>query len=58
MVKAVLHKVQEKVEKETEKQVADANAKGTGVKKDLLSSDPQLSAAVLLLRLQLTGTQL
>ena len=54
----VAPKVQEKVEKETEKQVADANAKGTGVKKDLLSSDPQLSAAVLLLRLQLTGTQL
>ena len=27
-------------------------------KKDLLSSDPQLSAAVLMLRLQLAGAQL
>ena len=33
-------------------------ATGPGGKKDLLSSDPQLSAAVLLLRLQLTGAQL
>ena len=38
------------------KQVANANV--AGGKKDLLSSDPQLSAAVLLLRLQLTGAQL
>ena len=30
---------------------------GVVVKKDLLSSDPQLSAALLLLRLELTGTQ-
>ena len=39
--------------REEVKQVATA-----GGKKDLLSSDPQLSAAVLLLRLQLTGAQL
>lgn len=47
-IKDVAPKVQEEV-----KQVADA-----AEKKDLLSSDPQLSAAVLLLRLQLTGAQL
>ena len=44
------------VRDEVNKQVA--NAKDAGGKKDLLSSDPQLSAAVLLLRLQLTGAQL
>jgi hypothetical protein len=44
--------VREEVNKETNRQVAK------GEKKDLLSSDPQLSAAVLLLRLQLTGAQL
>jgi len=43
--------------REEVKEVANANAAG-GTKKDLLSSDPQLSAAVLLLRLQLTGAQL
>ena len=47
-IKDVAPKVQEEV-----KQVADA-----AEKKDLLSTDPQLSAAVLLLRLQLTGTPL
>jgi carboxyl-terminal processing protease len=52
----VAPKVQEEVNKQKEKEVA--NAKDPGGKKDLLSSDPQLSAAVLLLRLQLTGTQL
>jgi carboxyl-terminal processing protease len=56
----VAPKVQEKVQDEVtrEKQKEVANAKEAGGKKDLLSSDPQLSAAVLLLRLQLTGTQL
>ena len=41
--------------REEVKEVANANG---GNKKDLLSSDPQLSAAVLLLRLQLAGAQL
>jgi carboxyl-terminal processing protease len=44
--------VRDEVNKETNKQVAK------GDKKDLLSSDPQLSAAVLLLRLKLAGAQL
>ena len=40
-------------------QVADAAEPGKGgVKKDLLSTDPQLSAAILLLRLQLAGAKL
>jgi carboxyl-terminal processing protease len=45
--------VRNEVKKEEAKEVAAA-----GGKKDLLSSDPQLSAAVLLLRLQLAGAQL
>src|SRR5205814_10251600 len=40
------------------KNAADANKDKGAKKKDLLSSDPQLSAALLLLRLQLAGAQI
>ncbi|HEV7300593.1 MAG TPA: S41 family peptidase [Tepidisphaeraceae bacterium] len=46
--------MQEVVEEVT----ADATGEPKKVKRDLLSSDPQLSAALLLLRLQLNGAQL
>ena len=54
-IQDVAPKVQQEVKEEAKKQIANA---GTGQKKDLMSSDPQLSAAVLLLRLQLAGMQL
>lgn len=50
-------KLNDKAAEVSEEVKAIAKADGGG-KKDLLSSDPQLSAAVLLLRLQLTGAQL
>ncbi len=55
----VAPEVREQVKEDT-KAKADGQklADGKPAKKDLLSSDPQLSAAVLILRLQLAGAQL
>ena len=57
-VQEKLNDTNPKIQEKVDEKIKDAAEKKGGTKKDLLSSDPQLSAAVLLLRLRLAGAEL